>query len=72
MNSESTRDLTAYLNGDQVRDHLTAFLYAVGLVKDNEEVELLKFDLADLNKEVIPVHLKLREERSVRLQVLNG
>ena len=62
MNSKNIRDIEVNLNTKNVEDQVAALLYALGVVKDNEDVMELKLNP---NKDCYNIKLKLRKNSEV-------
>ena len=57
MNSERSIELT--ISRDNVVSQVAAFLAAIGVVKDNEEILDIKF--GDIHKDQIPIKISFKE-----------
>lgn len=71
MNSFTTRTIKLSLNRKTIEDQIAAFLYAIGVVKDNEDVAEIKMEWSD-KADVIPLELKIKKEVEVKLLKLNA
>lgn len=63
MNSGNTRVIETTLSKSNVDAQIAALLYAVGLVKDNEDIVELDYKVGDTT---VPMKIKIKEEREVK------
>jgi hypothetical protein len=70
MNSERTLELT--ISRDNIISQVASFLYALGVIKESEEITDIKFGSALMayNKQEIPIKVKFKE--GVHVLKFNG
>lgn len=69
----SLRTVETSINIDQLKDHIGALLYTLGMVKDDETISKLEFgDLRNLTKGEIPLKFTIKEDKEVELIKIHG
>jgi hypothetical protein len=68
----NTRSLEATISLSNIKDQISALLYAVGLVKDSEDIVELEFKRNDLYKELVPISFKIKKRTMEGVITHNG
>lgn len=74
MNSNGTRELQVKISKGNLQDKVSELLYALGYVKDSEDILSITFDTKALKeagyKDPIPLTIKIRKEEEVGVYYL--
>jgi len=65
MNSNGIRTIETSISVDNIKDQVIAFLYAIGVVHDNEGVVDLK--MGEMNNNLVPLAIQIKREGEVKL-----
>ena len=61
------REIETNISFSNIKDQVAAFLYATGMIHDNEDVIDIQFDWQFVNSSSIPITLKLKKHQEVEI-----
>jgi hypothetical protein len=65
MNSNGIRTIETSISVDNIKDQVIAFLYAIGVVHDNEGV--VDITMGEVNNNLVPLAIQIKREGEVKL-----